>query len=173
MAQKLSKKRNQIQKVVKKVRPSSGVSSTAKSSAGAGVQFSIPNTKYVEGIGRRKVATARVRVYDQPGDFVVNDTLVSQYFATVPLSHSVYNQPFETLGLKGKHAVTVVVSGSGPRSQLGAVVHGLTRALIKMNPDYKPLLKELGLTTRDPRMKETRKIGMGGKARRQRQSPKR
>lgn len=175
MAQKLSKKRKQVQKIVKKVRSSSVKKSGAQAAGNAQpkVSFTIPNTQYTEGIGRRKVSTARVRVYDKPGDFVVNDQLVSEYFSAVPMATARYNKPFEITGLKGKYAVTVKISGSGISAQLDALVHGLSRALVKMDPNLKPLLKEQGLMTRDSRMKETRKIGMGGKARRQRQSPKR
>lgn len=172
MARKLSKKRKQVQKIVKKARSAKGTVSSASKQKTA-QNFSIPNTQYTESVGRRKVATARVRIYDKPGDFVVNDQLVSEYFAAVPMAPVAYNQPFDVVGLKGKHAVTVKVSGSGINSQMEAVVHGLSRALVKMNPDLKPLLKEHGLLTRDARMKETRKIGTGGKARRKRQSPKR
>jgi small subunit ribosomal protein S9 len=73
----------------------------------------------------------------------------------------------------GKYAVTVKVNGGGVRGQLGALAHGLARALVKFNPDYRALLKDDGWLTRDDRMKESRKIGTGGKARRKRQSPKR
>ena len=169
MARKLKKKQTQVKKIVKQAR-------TVKAKAADQVEsrsFSIPNTEYFEGTGRRKVATARVRVYAKPGDYVVNNQLVSEYFATVPLAPAKYNKALQLLDLQGKHAITVKVSGSGIAAQLDAVLHGMARALVKMNVDYKPVLKEAGLLTRDDRMKETRKIGMGGKARRKRQSPKR
>jgi small subunit ribosomal protein S9 len=104
---------------------------------------------------------------------VVNDQAVGAYFGGTRNASSIYQQPFELTGTKGRFAVTVKVSGSGMSAQLGAVVHGLARALVKFNPEFKTFLKAEGLLTRDDRMKETRKMGMGGKARRARQSPKR
>ncbi len=135
--------------------------------------FSIPKTRYVEGIGRRKVATARVRIYEKEGDFIVNNMPVGKYFASIPHASIQYNKPFQITDTKGKFAVTVRVQGSGKKAQIEAVMHGLARALVKKSEDFRPKLKEAGLLTRDPRMKETRKVGRGGKARRKRQSPKR
>ncbi len=132
-----------------------------------------PKGRYVEGIGRRKVATARVRIYEDGGDFIVNDQLVSDYFADIPAAQIKYEKPFELTKTKDDFGVTVQVKGSGKAAQLDAVVHGLSRALEDFNPKLRPFLKEAGLLTRDARMKETRKPGRGGKARRKRQSPKR
>ena len=170
MAQRLKKKNTTVKKVIKKA-PTRPIRSEKANAATT--NFSIPNSEYTGAVGRRKVATARVRVYSKPGDFVVNGKVVGEYFATITQAATLYNKPFAILDLVGKHAVTVKVSGSGIRSQLDAMIHGIARALVKMNIDYKPLMKEAGLLTRDDRMKETRKIGMGGKARRKRQSPKR
>lgn len=169
MAKQFIKKRNQIQKVVKKAKRSNAVTSQAQGNN----SVALPTGTYTEGIGRRKVATARVRLFDKPGDFVVNGKVAGQYFDTIPNADAAYTKPFEITGTKGKFAVSVKVSGSGISSQLGATMHGIARALIKYNAEFKPLLKRAGLTTRDDRMKETRKIGTGGKARRKRQSPKR
>lgn len=139
-----------------------------------GPHYEIPTGEYYEGLGRRKVATARVRIYEQKdGEFIVNDQLAKDYFADIPYAVKTYNLPFELTGTKEKFAVTVKVDGSGISAQLGAVVHGLARALVKYDPAYKSLLKEEDLLTRDDRMKETRKPGRGGKARAKRQSPKR
>jgi small subunit ribosomal protein S9 len=171
MAVKLRKKQKNKMQVVKKaaaVQPQNQAAAQAPES-----KFSIPNKKYTEATGRRKVATARVRIYEGQGDFVVNDMLVSEYFAGISNAASLYMKPFDLTGTKGKFAVTVTVTGSGIRAQLGAVVHGLSQALVKQNPECKIFLKGANLLTRDDRMKETRKIGMGGKARRKRQSPKR
>lgn len=174
MARSLAKKQNVVKKVVKKVKvatkQTAGVSGTSNSNK---LNFQAPKSRYIEAVGRRKVATARVRIYDVPGDFVVNDEIVGQYFDEIIHAHAIYHKPLEIVGLKGKLTITAKVSGSGIRSQLDAVNHGLARALVEMNPEFRPLLKEAGLLTRDDRMKETRKIGMGGKARRKRQSPKR
>ncbi len=132
-----------------------------------------PTGKYIEAIGRRKVAVARVRIYEKSGDFIVNDKLVGKYFKSVLNAPVKFNLPFLLTNTKDKFSVTVQVKGSGISAQLDAVVHGLARALVKYEPKYKSILKEHDLMTRDDRMKESRKPGRGGKARRKRQSPKR
>ena len=167
MALKRSKK-NKVQKVVKKA----VVASTSKNTATKTV-FHLPTGHYVEAVGRRKTATARVRIYEEQGDFVVNDKIANDYFGGIRQAQAKYLQPFEVTGTKGKYGVSSKVKGSGIDAQLEAVTHGISRALIQLNADLRPLLKQAGLLTRDDRMKESRKIGMGGKARRKRQSPKR
>jgi len=162
-----------IKRVVKKKSASHSAPAAVVSQETEKAKFEIPQTKYVEGVGRRKVATARVRIYEKAGDFIVNDTLVSKYFANIPNAVVLYNKPFELTGTKGKFAVTAKITGSGIHSQLDALIHGLSRALVTKNPEFRIFLKGAGLLTRDDRMKETRKIGTGGKARRKRQSPKR
>lgn len=171
MAKQFIKKRNQIQKVVKKVKPVSSTKAGATSSQAGSV--ALPTGTYTEGIGRRKVATARVRLFDKPGDFVVNGKVAGDYFNSIPNAAVFYTKPFDITGTKGKFAVSVKVNGSGTSAQLEATIHGISRALVEYNAEYKTLLKKAGLLTRDDRMKETRKIGTGGKARRKRQSPKR
>lgn len=173
MALKLSKKNNKIQKIVKKKRKKTRRAKVVNTSMTVDSSVTMPTGKYVEAVGRRKVATARVRLYENGGDFVVNGKVVGQYFNTIVNAHSRYNVPFELTGTKGKFGVSVLVSGSGPSAQLDAMIHGIARALVDYDPAFKSLLKPSGLLTRDDRMKETRKIGMGGKARRKRQSPKR
>jgi small subunit ribosomal protein S9 len=172
MALKLSKKTNKVKKVIKKAvaaQPKSG----AQQKHVVDPQVTLPTGKYAEGVGRRKVATARVRLYEAGGDFVVNGKVAGRYFETIPNASRMFNDPFEVTGTKAKFGVNATVSGSGISSQLDAVVHGISRALIEFNPDLRPLLKAGGFLTRDARMKETRKIGHGGKARAKRQSPKR
>jgi small subunit ribosomal protein S9 len=172
MAVKLQKKNTKVQKVIKKAKPVATPVASARQSA-AKVVVTLPNAEYIETVGRRKTATARVRIYKAPGDFVVNNMAAGQYFANITNAPALYNRPFEITDTKGNFAASVIVSGSGVNAQLGAVIHGLSRALSEMNEAYHPLLKQAGLLTRDDRMKETRKIGTGGKARRKRQSPKR
>ncbi len=169
MALKLAKK-TKVQKIVKKM-PAKATSSS-KSNVAEKI-FATPKGTYVEAIGRRKSATARVRIFKTEGDFVVNNKIVGDYFGTVPHANKQYLRPFDVTGTKGEYSVTVRVSGSGIHSQLDAVVLGIARALAKVSADYQVLLRGESLLTRDDRMKETRKMGMGGKARRQRQSPKR
>lgn len=165
------KHNQQISKVVKQAKRSESQNDDGKQSTGKNLNY--PKGQYIEGIGRRKVAIARVRIYEDKGDFIVNDQLVSDYFADVPAAQIKYLKPFQVTKTVDDFAVTVQVQGSGKAAQLDAVVHGLARALEAYNPKLRPFLKEAGLLTRDPRMKETRKPGRGGKARRKRQSPKR
>ncbi len=166
------KHKKQITNIVRKAKRSDKkVLKTAKTSPAKNLSY--PEGEFVEGIGRRKVSTARVRIYKSSGDYIVNDTLVSEYFADIPMAQKRYMEPFELTKTVGEFSVTAKVIGSGKASQLEAVIHGLSRALEKFNPEFKVFLKQSGLLTRDARMKETRKPGKGGKARRQRQSPKR
>jgi len=187
MARKLAKKTAKVQKVVKRARDKQAKVSQGSTSAPAQPHsqasspsqpqpvdsFQPPSGKYFEGVGRRKVAVARVRMYEQPGEFMVNGQPVDRYFDEVIGASAIFTKPFKVTDTQHKFAVSAVVSGSGIRSQLDAVTMGLSRALIEYQPQLRPHLKTEGLLRRDDRMKETRKIGRGGKARRQRQSPKR
>ena len=103
--------------------------------------------QYIEGIGRRKVATARVRIYPKFKDFVfvVNDQLASDYFSHEAFINLYLSRPFEVVGLKNKQAVSVKISGSGVNAQIDAIIHGLARALVEFNPEYKPLLRRLSI----------------------------
>ena len=181
MAKKLS---IQPKKIIKMARQQQQRSKVQRET---GPKFEIPAGRYTEGVGRRKVATARVRIYEQKnkvkgkdkeaslghGQFIVNDQLAKDYFINIPQAVKIFNQPFELTGTQGKFAVTVKTSGSGIRAQLGAVTQGLSRALVKFDESFRALLKEESMLTRDSRMKESRKPGRGGKARRKRQSPRR
>lgn len=170
MAQKLKKKTKQKQTIIKKVVSPKKSQSTTQSKA---LSF-VPKSSFVEGIGRRKTAIARVRIYEEKGDFLINDKPAGEYFSSVANAPYLYNGPLRDTETQGNWAITVKVTGSGIVAQLDAVIHGIARALVKKDDtQYRPLLKPKGYLTRDSRMKETRKIGMGGKARRQRQSPKR
>lgn len=164
--------KTQISNIVKRAKKSEKDNSRSESKKPVKA-LKYPEGEYVEGIGRRKVATARVRIYKSSGDYIVNNTLVSEYFADIPLAEKLYQEPFVLTKTQGDFSVTAVISGSGKSAQLGALTHGLSRALEKFNPEFRPFLKESGLLSRDDRMKETRKPGKGGKARRKRQSPKR
>ena len=170
MALKLAKKKNTIQKINKKPVI---VKKTGNAKPDMASTMQVHGT-YIEAVGRRKTATARVRIYpDVKGEFNVNGKVVGQYFTGIQNAVILYQKPLEVTGTIGKFAITVVTKGSGISSQLQAVVHGLSRALCEYNGEFRPLLKNAGLLTRDDRMKETRKVGRGGKARRKRQSPKR
>jgi len=128
---------------------------------------------YIPAVGRRKRAIARVRLFKQKGDIIVNGQPISQYFPG-SVNQKLYLEPFRVCNCQDKYHATIKVEGSGISGQLGAVIHGLARALAKLNPEkFKPTLRHRGFLTRDPRKKERRKVGTGGKARRQKQSPKR
>lgn len=171
MALKLSK-RTKVKKIIKRAK-SSGLPVKEPSHSSDQAKLNYPQGTYTEAVGRRKVATARVRLYEEKADSVVNDSLLKEYFAGVPRHQVILQRPFDLTGTKGKFSLVARVTGSGIAAQLEAVVHGISRALAAYDPSFRSLLKAEGLLTRDDRMKETRKIGRGGKARRKRQSPKR
>ncbi len=129
--------------------------------------------KYLFAKGRRKEAVARIRLYVGKGETLVNDRPIEQYFPG-EASKIVYMSPFKETGTEGKYFVTARIVGGGKMGQLGAFVHGLSRALVAIESEkFRPILKKKGFLTRDSRTRERRKVGMGGKARRKRQSPKR
>lgn len=113
------------------------------------------------GTGRRKTAVARVRLASGSGKITVNGRAVENYFLTETL-RSVVAEPFSATETAGKFDVRVSVQGGGPSGQAGAVRHGISRALIKADANYRPNLKSEGLLTRDPRMKERKKYGQPG-----------
>ncbi len=133
----------------------------------------LKSSKYTWAIGRRKTATARVRLFEGKGPILINEKPIEEYFPG-EVQKSFYTEPFRTTNTLNKYRATIKVEGSGKSGQLGAVVHGLTRALVKANPEhFKSILKTRGFLTRDSRKKQKRMVGMGGKARRKKQSPKR
>lgn len=123
-------------------------------------------------MGRRKEAIARVRVLEGQGQITINGKPISEIFRG-PVFQMTYQKPFELTKTLGKYTATVKVTGGGMSSQLDAVVHGLSRSLAKISPEFRTALKKHRLLTRDPRVRERRKVGLGGRARAQKQSPKR
>ena len=116
--------------------------------------------KYFYGTGRRKSSVARVRVYENgTGSITVNGRDINDYFGLDTLK-LIVNQPLITTGLIGKLDVIVTVAGGGVSGQAGAIRHGISRALVLLNPEYRPTLKAAGFLTRDPRMKERKKYGL-------------
>ena len=115
--------------------------------------------RYFEGIGRRKQATARVRLTKGKGAFVVNGKEVADYF---PRFGDLYiiNSPLEDGGAKNAVDLSVLVKGGGTTGQVGAVRLGIARALIKMTPDVDRAMRKGGHITRDPRVKERKKPGL-------------
>ncbi|HHV07073.1 MAG TPA: 30S ribosomal protein S9 [Firmicutes bacterium] len=120
----------------------------------------MPNVSY-QGTGRRKTAVARVRLVPGGGRFVVNGQPADEYFP-LPSLQTVIEQPLRVTGNMGKFDVIVKVEGGGITGQAGAVRHGLSRALLKVDRVFRPILKKEGLLTRDPRMKERKKYGLKG-----------
>ncbi len=121
--------------------------------------------------GKRKTSIARVRLIPGSGEIRVNEKKVEEYFPRPTLQMAV-NRPFAVTGTAGKFDIVVNVCGGGVAGQAGAVRHGISRALITMNPDLRKPLKTDGLLTRDAREKERRKVGRR-KARRRPQYSKR
>ena len=123
------------------------------------------------GTGRRKKSIARVRLVPGNGNVIVNNREIENYFGLETL-RVIVNQPLVLTGTKDKFDVLVNVHGGGFTGQAGAIRHGLSRALLMVDPEYRGALKEAGFLTRDPRMKERKKYGLK-KARRAPQFSKR
>ena len=116
--------------------------------------------KYFYGTGRRKSSVARVRVYENgTGSIIINGRDVNDYFGLETLK-LVVRQPLVTTELVDKVDVVVSVCGGGVSGQAGAIRHGIARALLTVNPEYRASLKAAGFLTRDPRMKERKKYGL-------------
>lgn len=109
-------------------------------------------------VGRRKKAVARVRLVPGKGNITVNKRELDQYFGLETLKMTV-RQPLELTKTNGFDVVVNVVGG-GLAGQSGAIRHGISRALIKANPELRDVLKKAGFLTRDPRMKERKKYGL-------------
>ena len=127
---------------------------------------------YTYAIGRDREASARIRIHKGKGENMVNDKPADSYFSG-QVNKVLFARPFMLTKTEGKYYVTAKVGGGGKKSQLDAVILGISRALTKAKAEFRAPLKQAGLLTRDGRVKERRKVGMGGKARRKKQSPKR
>ena len=123
------------------------------------------------GTGRRKSSVARVYLSAGKGEITINGRSIDEYFGTEILK-TIVRQPLALTGTEGKFDVTVTVKGGGTTGQAGAVRHGISRALLEADADFRPVLKKEGFLTRDPRMKERKKYGLK-KARRAPQFSKR
>lgn len=123
-------------------------------------------------VGRRKEAVARVRLLDGNGVMTVNGKPITEYFSGA-IFQKLYTRPLELTKTVGKYNVSAKLVGGGTASQLDAFMHGLSRAIAKIQPDLRTVLKQEGLLKRDARVKERRKYGNAQKARAKKQSPKR
>lgn len=143
--------------------------------------------QYYEAVGRRKSAIARVRLYIvnkekvasigtnkyKAGDIVINGAAVETAIP-VAVNRARIMKPFEVSQIENRFVLSIKTIGGGTKGQLDAIIHGLSQALEKSDSaTLRPLLKKAKLLTRDARVRERRKVGTGGKARRQKQSPKR
>ncbi|MDO8608988.1 MAG: 30S ribosomal protein S9 [bacterium] len=142
---------------------------------------------YYEGLGRRKTAVARVRLYIvnkekeaminnvkvKAGQVLLNGKDISLKFGK-PFEKQQYLLPFKLTNSEERFAVSILARSGGSTGQIEAIVLGIARALEKIDKEtYRPILKKQGMLMRDPRTRERRKVGTGGKARRAKQSPKR
>ena len=116
--------------------------------------------QYQYGTGRRKSSIARVRLYQEgTGSIIINGRDIDDYFGLDTLK-MVVRQPLNTTSTLGKVDIVATVEGGGVSGQAGALRHGISRALLQVNPDFRPILKKAGFLTRDPRMKERKKYGL-------------
>jgi small subunit ribosomal protein S9 len=122
-------------------------------------------------IGRRKESTARVRLRPGDGKFLINRRPFENYFPR-ETHRLVVLQPFDITKTRNKYDVVATMSGGGLSGQAGALKHGISRALLKVDPDFRLTLKQAGFLTRDPRAKERKKYGQK-RARKQFQFSKR
>lgn len=111
------------------------------------------------GTGRRKKSVARVRLVPGEGRIVINKRDLDNYFDLETLKATV-RQPLVLTDTTGRYDVLVNVDGGGFTGQAGAIRHGISRALLKADPELRPVLKQAGFLTRDPRMKERKKYGL-------------
>jgi small subunit ribosomal protein S9 len=116
-------------------------------------------SEYIEAVGRRKSATARVRLYEGEGEIIVNSMPMNGYF-TRALDRMVIHQPLALTGTESSFNISIKVHGGGEGGQAHAVRHGLSRALVASNPGLRPTLKAAGFLTRDARVKERMKPGL-------------
>lgn len=128
--------------------------------------------EYTYALGRRKSATARVRLFQGKGAITINGKSASDYFDSSAFLLREISKPFTVLEKENQYDVTVVVEGGGLAGQADAIRLGIAKSLVVLNEDYRSTLKRAELLSRDPREKERKKFGLKG-ARKQRQFTKR
>ena len=111
------------------------------------------------GTGRRKSSVARVFLTPGTGNMTINGRTLDEYFGLETLK-VIVNQPIVLTGTTGQYDYKITVKGGGTTGQAGAIRHGISRALIEADADFRPILKKAGFLTRDPRMKERKKYGL-------------
>ena len=119
----------------------------------------IEGQHYHYGTGRRKSAVARVRLYPGTGTIVVNGKPFEEVFSR-PIHQTIVRHPLLLTETLDKFNVQVKINGGGSTGWAGAIAHGIARALVAADEQYKPILRKAGLLTRDPRVKERKKYGL-------------
>ena len=117
------------------------------------------SVQYYEGVGRRKTSSARVRIIAGNGQYIINDKQAAAYFPRLRDMEKIM-APLLAAEMEGRFDISVKVQGGGITGQAGAVSHGLARALLKMDPELRPVMHAGGFLTRDARMKERKKPGL-------------
>ncbi|HJB26847.1 MAG TPA: 30S ribosomal protein S9 [Firmicutes bacterium] len=114
---------------------------------------------YFYGTGRRKNSVSRVRIYEGTGNITINGRDIDDYFGLETLK-LIVRQPLNLTNTVGNYDIVCTVAGGGVSGQAGAIRHGISRALLGVNPEFRAVLKKAGFLTRDPRMKERKKYGL-------------
>ncbi|MDQ2682361.1 MAG: 30S ribosomal protein S9 [Chloroflexota bacterium] len=116
--------------------------------------------RYHYGTGRRKTAVARVRMYPGKGTITINGKTVPEYFGGRATHHTALETPLRLTNTVGRYDIVVKVVGGGVSGQVGAVRHGIARALVRSDEELRPVLKRAKMLTRDARAKERKKVGL-------------
>lgn len=133
---------------------------TTKEKEAKETKIKVKELKYYEAVGRRKTAIARVRLFTKgEKDFLVNEKPLKGYFPELEQQQTAFSS-LEKMKCTDKFRVMVKVRGGGLHAQAEAVRHGISRCLVKFNPDFKKRLRRAGYLTRDPRMRERKKFGL-------------
>lgn len=137
---------------------------------------------YTNAVGRRREAVARVRLHSavvtwegievKAGEAYVNMKPIDAYFKDT-IAKTTFEEILKSTNTANKYGFTIKVSGGGTKGQMNAVMHGVANAIVELDEKHRLVLKKKGLLTRDSRARQRRKVGMGGKSRRKKQSPKR
>lgn len=152
--------RKNVKPPVKEVKSAGEVKKPIKISAPKIQNVKIQNVDYIRAVGRRKTAVARVRLFKNgKGNITVNNKDWKDYFPTASAQHIVFG-PIKLTSLGNNIDFTIKVAGGGAKSQADAVKHGIARALLKSDKEFKPSLKKAGFLTRDSRKKERKKPGL-------------
>lgn len=119
-----------------------------------------PKGQFYYGVGRRKTSVARVRLYPGTGSVTINGKTGAEYFGGRALNQILLIEPMRATQTAERFDVVATVVGGGVSGQVGAVRHGIARALLRFDEELRPTLKSEGMLTRDSRMKERKKVGL-------------